>query len=338
MRNGALNKPYYVVLDANVWVAERLLQSTIGSAVLYALTSTGALLELPETVEMEVNSVLTAEAERAVEGLRKSARLLRQLSGQKTLHQAPTAESIQEGIKKRWAELSGLLEKTPFSFELAKSALIRVIEKRPPSGENNEQFRDSCLWEAALERSKEGTVHLVTNDGAFYESRDRTRGLEKRLCEETAATGRDILIYSSIREFLSKMDKTVAVPDESTIKGEIVEAVAPDARRVAAENAQKYVLASSYGSRISGYATPKPSVVAISFEVWFKLKRTNSSEKSEPDKDGSVRIEGVCSYDPKRTIISDVEVREWTVSIEDRGMSQTHTNLSDLSQKTRYIE
>ena len=30
--------PYYVLLDANVWVAERLLQSSIGSALLYALT------------------------------------------------------------------------------------------------------------------------------------------------------------------------------------------------------------------------------------------------------------------------------------------------------------
>src|ERR1700722_573173 len=112
---GSGDIPFCVILDANVWVAERLLQSSIGSAVLYALTSTGASLGLPETVELEVNTVLVAEAEKAVEGLRKSARLLRQLSGQKTLHQAPTAERIQEGIARRWAELGGLLEKTPFS-------------------------------------------------------------------------------------------------------------------------------------------------------------------------------------------------------------------------------
>lgn len=30
--------PYSVILDANIWVAERLLQTSIGSAVLYALT------------------------------------------------------------------------------------------------------------------------------------------------------------------------------------------------------------------------------------------------------------------------------------------------------------
>jgi hypothetical protein len=99
---GSNKIPYYVVLDANIWVTERLLQSSMGSAILFALTSSGASLGLPEIVEMEVNTVLTAEAERAVEGLRKSARLLRQLSGQKTLHQAPTREAIQEGLSSPW--------------------------------------------------------------------------------------------------------------------------------------------------------------------------------------------------------------------------------------------
>jgi len=331
--------PSCVVLDANVWVAERLLQSSIGSAFLYALTSTGASLGLPETVELEVNAVLLAEAEKAVEGLRKSARLLRQLSGQKTLHQAPTAEKIQEGIMRRWAELGGLLEKTPFSFELAKSALTRVIEKRPPCGENNEQFRDCCLWEAVLERSKTGTVHLVTNDGAFYESRDRSRGLEKRLCEEVVAKHCDIRIYSNIREFLSCMEKPVAVLDESAISTTIVDAVSSDARQLVAKHSDSYALASAYERRISGYATPKPSIIAISFEVWFNLRRTKSRNMRTPNKDGRLRVAGVCSYDPKQGTVSDVEVREWSMWTDDGGgIAQTQTSFSDLSEKSRYIE
>jgi predicted nucleic acid-binding protein len=57
--------PFHVLLDANVWVAERLLQSAIGGALLYALTRAKATIVLPEVVELEVNRVLPELAEKA---------------------------------------------------------------------------------------------------------------------------------------------------------------------------------------------------------------------------------------------------------------------------------
>jgi hypothetical protein len=42
MENSDLS--FYVILDANTWVAERLLRSSIGSALLLGLTSSRALL------------------------------------------------------------------------------------------------------------------------------------------------------------------------------------------------------------------------------------------------------------------------------------------------------
>jgi hypothetical protein len=72
--------PYCVVLDANVWVAERMLQSSIGNALLYALTEAKASIGLPEVVELEVNRVLPEMAERAVSLIGPEASLLRQLS------------------------------------------------------------------------------------------------------------------------------------------------------------------------------------------------------------------------------------------------------------------
>jgi hypothetical protein len=50
--------PYYVLLDSNVWVAERLLQSSIGSALLYALARTKSSILLPEVVELEIARIL----------------------------------------------------------------------------------------------------------------------------------------------------------------------------------------------------------------------------------------------------------------------------------------
>ena len=56
--------PFCVLLDANVWVAERLLQTSIGSAFLYALTASKATIGLPEIVEEEVNGALSERAEK----------------------------------------------------------------------------------------------------------------------------------------------------------------------------------------------------------------------------------------------------------------------------------
>jgi hypothetical protein len=156
--------PFYVLFDANIWVAERLPQSSLGSAALFALTGAHALIALPEVVETEVKSILSAHAEQAVESFRKQTELLRQLSGQRTTHQVRTSEAIQEGMDQRWTELGGILKRIPFTLEQAKASLRRVVHHIPPSGINNEQFRDCCVWEAALELSAECDVHLVSND------------------------------------------------------------------------------------------------------------------------------------------------------------------------------
>jgi hypothetical protein len=58
--------PYYVLVDANVWVEKRLLKSSIGSAFLYAVTGAKSAFLLPEVVELEIARVLLDLAERAV--------------------------------------------------------------------------------------------------------------------------------------------------------------------------------------------------------------------------------------------------------------------------------
>ena len=102
--------PYYVIADTNIWVAERLLQSSIGNAFLYAVTVAKSSILLPEVVELEVARVLPEMAEQAVGNIRRDLTLLRQLSGQENLSLlAPSASTIQDGIRGRWKELSGLL-------------------------------------------------------------------------------------------------------------------------------------------------------------------------------------------------------------------------------------
>ncbi|MGV7219469.1 PIN domain-containing protein [Bradyrhizobium sp. UFLA05-112] len=165
---------YCLLLDANVWVSERMLHSSVGSAVLFAVAANSSTIVLPEIVELEVDRVLKSEAVRASAALRKSVDLLRQLSGhERVLQPMPTENAIHEGILRRWKELDGVIVRAPFTFEQAQASLQRILNHTPPCGENNEQFRDCCIWETALEFSASSVVHFVTNDSAFYDNRDR---------------------------------------------------------------------------------------------------------------------------------------------------------------------
>ena len=335
-------QPFYVLLDANVWVAERLLQSSIGSALLYALTGANALLLLPEVVELEVNRVLPELAEKAVTVIRRETSLLRQLSGHTLMFTGPSVGAIADGIKDRWEKLDGLLERIPFTNDQARAALHRVIRKAPPSGENNEQFRDSCIWEAALSAASNRPVHLVTADSAFYESRNRSAGLAAILKQELAQAEKDIRLYSDLKDFLAAVPANTPSIDEEAIGRAILEAVTPRAHEIASDKGnftlamdeRAFEVGGSLRPRIRGYATPKPSLIAISFEVAFDLKSVersaNAGGKTEAGPAAELTLRGVCSFDPNAKAISEVELREWSTALFSErapGTSPVHTQL-----------
>jgi PIN domain len=330
--------PYYVLLDTNIWVAERLLQSSIGSALLYALTRTKSSILLPEVVELEIAWVLPNMAERAVGRIRADLSLLRQLSGHNLTITAPSALAIEDGIKERWSELSGLLVRMPFTQDQAKSALRRVINKAPPSGENNEQFRDCCIWDAAVSMATDRIVHLLTADTAFYENRSRAGGLANALRAELMTAKKDIQIHSSLRDFLAAAESGAAEIDETAIGDAIMNAIMDQARQIAAEDVwpgTTFKLGRAHRPKISGYATPKPSLVAISFEASFDLERTTVENETESRDQATMTLKGVCSYDPTTKALSDIEIRESSKSgrSESGGWSTASTDKTTVNRQ-----
>lgn len=316
--------PYYVVLDANIWIAERLLQSSIGGAFLYAVTGAQSSIVLPEVVELEISRVLPEMAERAVGNIKRDFTLLRQLSGHDLKGViVPSALGIEEGITERWKQLSGLLVRVPFTHDQAKSALQRVIQKAPPSGENNEQFRDCCIWDATVSMATDRVVHLVSADNAFYENRNKAAALASMLQAEVTAAGKYIRVHHNLKDFLEAVHACAAAIDEIAIGDAIIEAVTDQARVIAA---RKYLslknpdgafdVGKAHRPKISGYATPKPSLVAISFEASFDLERIVVEGDAKVREEATMTLRGVCSYDPTTKELSEIEVREWKVGGE----------------------
>jgi hypothetical protein len=161
-------------------------------------------------------------------------------------------------------------------------------------------------------------VHLVTNDSDFYEGRDRTRGLSVILREEVENKARHIRIYPTLKDFLASMGETVAAIDEKAIGAAIINALIQIARDIAAgPRDEEFELGTASQPLIRGFATPKTSEVAISFETTYQLARTEIEDGEARQLDAVLRIRGVCSYDPNRNEVSDVEVREWSKSLRE---------------------
>jgi hypothetical protein len=326
---------YCLLLDANIWVAERLLQSSMGSAALYTIMGANSCIGLPEVVEREVNAVLKALAEKAVNSIGKESRLLSHLSGHRLHYMAPTALAISEGIEARWKELGGATKKVAFTFDHANSALDRIINKTSPTGENNEQFRDCCIWEVALELAAGGTVHLVSNDQGFYESRDRSRGMAASLRQEALARNADIRLHTSLRECLGVIESPDSRLDEAAIADSIVEAITPQARERLASRSY-FELGRLVRKKIRGYATPRPSLIAVSFEVLFEMITLVQDQDNEQREIGSFTLGGVCSYDPILKVVSDIEVLETSESVERPGQPYYGSFTMQPSERSQF--
>jgi hypothetical protein len=196
-----------------------------------------------------------------------------------------------------------------------------VIRKAPPSGENNEQFRDCCIWDTAVLMATQRVVHLVSADHAFYESRNKSAGLASVLRAELIAARKDIQVHNSLRAFMANIGAGAAAVDEVAIGDSIAAAIMDQAREIAAQGetigpGTSFELRGAHRPKIIGYATPKPSLVAISFEASFDLERTIVKDEEEVRVDVAMTLKGVCSYDPITSELSEIEIREWQKSLK----------------------
>ncbi len=308
-----------VILDANVWVSERLLKSAIGSATLFAISQGGGFIGLPEIVELEAAKILVAQAEKAVEDIRKDIQSLNQLSGTSMALIGPDPKAIQNGISERLQQLEGVLKRVPFTHEHVKSALLRVIDKLPPCGENNEQFRDCCVWEVAVELAIECPVHLISNDSAFYEGRNRSRGLATQLLAEVKERNLDVFIHTTLGDFLTSMRATIARLDKVALAAKIGEAATPMARNIAAEHEKGFELGKRISSRIKGFATPKPAIFAVSFVTSFEMAYVKARKSGEDREDSTLTLEGTCSYSQTSDEISEIKIETWDLTWKGGG-------------------
>ncbi|MGV7219222.1 hypothetical protein, partial [Bradyrhizobium sp. UFLA05-112] len=142
---------------------------------------------------------------------------------------------------------------------------------------------------------------------------------------ETA--GRDVRLHRTIQAFLAAVSQNeITILEKDRICDAIVEIVTPKAQEIAAERTsresghlgtiKRFELSDAKTVTIKGYATPKQSIVAVTFEVSFDLMLFRSDESGEQQVDTSLSLEGSCSYNPASRDTSDLLVSTWHHSLK----------------------
>ncbi|MCA8885931.1 MAG: DUF4935 domain-containing protein, partial [Hyphomonadaceae bacterium] len=297
-------------------------QTSIGGAALHAVVKDEGRIVLPEVVEREVAQVLSDLADKAAATIEDKSRFLRQLSGRDMHILAPSREAITASIRDRFDKLAGILERVPLTIEHAQAALAKILSKEAPCGVNNEQFRDCCIWQVALEAAARREVHLISGDLAFYEGKKHDGGLATNLIAEATALDRNVSLHPTLKSFLGATAHSVHV-NEGAIKAAIIAAVRMRAHELAQSKEADFEIGACRSIDIRGYATPAESLIAVSFSISWDITRTFVEAEGNRFVTGSLTLDGSCSYAPSTGEIAGVEVSSWSKSADKTGGGTT---------------
>jgi len=308
-----------VLLDSNVWIGERMLHSPLGAALLYALVQAGGRIALPEIVRREVDAVLLRDFDRTIETMDKSARWIRQLTGRHVSVTAPSRIAAEAAFRERWTGLAGTLAEVPFTLDQANAALDKILRRDPPSGPNNEQFRDCCIWEAALELAASVPVHLVTSDRAFFQERSIAGGLASSLAAEARRLDRTVSLHSSLDGVLRHEGIAAAATiNDVAIKAAITTMIASKVEELSTDGGRTFEPSKPLRIVINGYATPVPSEIAVAFETDFRLDEAIGSSGRDPLR-LKLSIKGSLNWVPSANEATDWQISGWSKSLDGSG-------------------
>ena len=300
-----------VVLDANMWIKESMLNSFAAATLVDFLAQSKGKMLLPEIVEQELRHRILNEARSAAHKAVAEVGRFNNLTGLEIAFDPPSSEDIQTAIKFNLEKLEPLLIRTDFTFERARQALNRIYSKRPPCGQNNEQFRDACIWEDCVTYGKDHKVFFVSADTAFYDAKKLENGLAKELQEEINTAHADVRIFPSIGELYKHLAPDAPVRDMR----EIAQKITQELRRAIYECLSRHGFSDAQlsGQSISLKATRVATRQFGTFTLVFAPSSAiENNERLEP----TLTLEGTCSFDVPSGNVHDVnldrEVVAWT--------------------------
>lgn len=285
-------KPICILADTNIWRNTLMLRSALGSAMLYTVNNLGAKIIIPEVIEDEIRKHIFKLVSEANEKIRKSFREIGAILESHRPYELPTDEDINKAIENRFGEISKFLQKTPFTLDHAKKALYRVNERIPPSSSKLQQFKDAAIWETILELGREYQVYLVTNDGDFYQDKER-KNLNSILEKECINLEIDIHVYSDLSSCLTVLKNKAENPNYKLIVESIFKNKYEEIEAHASNNGLK--ITDIKNREVIALITENHDQLAIEFKIIFNCLDINALP-DDPKKEPYMKVEGECFY------------------------------------------
>lgn len=304
---------YSVLLDTNILVYRTdLLQDPIGQALTHTLRDTDGRLALPSIVRQETEKHALLRCRTASEQMGSNVRTLERLAGYSGYFEPPTDDDIRQAINARLRELQPLTQGIEWTVEDVSSALQRIMDEQPPNGPQNQQFKDSLLWEAARRLLRQAPVHLVTEDKAFYEGRQTTKGLSLNLLAEVQACSNKLTIHSTLDECLSFL--TIGRPDLQTRQyfAPLLAALAPLIRNACGSMRIAVGQCRQDLSLLEAFPTDDPNAIAIKFHLAYGAERFQGEDK--PYLSGTLHVFGATLASPVTKGVSKGQIHHMDFS------------------------
>jgi len=283
---------YTVFLDANIWISERLLKSSVGAALLYAVRRIGGKIGLPDVTEAELIWGAANDGLKAVKSIESGYTTLQTLTGSRPDCHLPTAVDFERKAKERIADLGDLIIKYDISLDQYKGALHRVVRGAPPN-KTKEQFRDTLLWEAIVQAATESEIVFVTNNSDYYQGNRPERGLAQELLEEIRNRGGRIAVYPNLESYLAAIKERIPPLDYDSVANAISTVVYEDLRRYALD--RNVALSSLAEYAMEAFLTERKDYLAITYELRYHAVDSNSNSETTSGLQFAV-VAGKCFY------------------------------------------
>lgn len=306
-----ITKNFCVIIDTNIFISDSclLLKTPLGSALLYILKRSNGRIGLPEIIEDEVIKHTIRLGRKAIEQINSNFKTIEVLMGERSNYHLPEESQLEKVARERFIELDPLIIRIPFTFDHAKSALRRINEESQPNGHKNQQFKDSAIWEAILTLLNSYTVYFITNDNAFYKSRNADTGkLADNLLEDCRRLGGAVHIYKDMTSCLKDLQENVPPLDYQSLILLIDSVINNKLRReVVAEVGFEIVKLAPELSSVTAFLTEMLDKLALRFEVTYNLSDVHNNGDIER-KNAVLKAAGDCLYEPDTNTISDVQM------------------------------
>lgn len=225
----------------------------------------------------------------------------------------PSEGDFLARVDARLIELEGLIKRTPFTLEQAKAALRRVMEETPPNSYQNQQFKDSVIWEVILGLAEEGDIDFVTEDKAFFKDRNPQMGLAENLKQDCEKVSGVIRVFYEISNYLQSVKEEVPFLDYTEIVTMINGALWEQLSKKAIDRG--FELHELIGDNISAFLTEKSNLIAIEFQLSYSTRGVKMPESGE-QVDAIEIVKGDCTYELLEKGVSDI--RLGNIFLEDK--------------------